>query len=122
VSAQYKFEISELSVERSSAMELAGRMWVYYRRVALLKEFYLLSSLLGFFAESYFLHASLLEGKGRRLDMHARDLLFGKALLVDPLRVLAYSVDLLSLRKVSLICFLFFTHLCDFQRVPRHMF
>ena len=42
MSAQHKFEISELSLDRSSAMELAGRMWVYYRRVALLKEFYLL--------------------------------------------------------------------------------
>ena len=27
------------------------------------------------------------------MDGHARDLLFGKALLVNPLRVLAYSVD-----------------------------
>ena len=42
MSAQHKFEISELSVDRSSAMELAGRMWVHSRRVALLKEFYLL--------------------------------------------------------------------------------
>ncbi len=51
---------------------------MYYRRVALLKEFYLLSSLLTSFAGSYFLHASLLEGEGGGLDLQARDLLFGK--------------------------------------------
>lgn len=66
---------------------------VYYRRVALLKEFYLLSSLLGSFAGSYILNASLPEGEGKSVDGHVRDLLLGKALLVNPLRVLAYSVD-----------------------------
>jgi hypothetical protein len=36
----------ELSVDRSSTIQLVGRRWVYYRRAALLKESYLLSSLL----------------------------------------------------------------------------
>jgi hypothetical protein len=59
--------------------------------------------LLDSFAESYFLRASLLEVEGRKLAVDARELLFGKAIFLDPLRVLAYSVDLLSLRKVSFI-------------------
>ena len=36
----------ELSVDRSSTIQLVGRRGVYYRRAALLKESYLLSSLL----------------------------------------------------------------------------
>jgi hypothetical protein len=44
-----------------------GGMWVYYRQVALLKESYLLSSLLASSAWPYFLPACLLRGRGRRL-------------------------------------------------------
>jgi hypothetical protein len=90
---QHKFEISELKRGLIFSNGIGWRDVVYHRQVALLKEFYLLSSLLASFAGSYLLHTSLLGVEGWRLDGHARDLLFSKALLVDPLHVLAYSVD-----------------------------
>jgi hypothetical protein len=94
---------------------------VYYRRVALLKEFYLLSSLLTSFAGSYFLHASLLEGEGGGLDLQARDLSFWQDLLVDPLRILAYSVDVgLCGKSVFYVCHSLI--IIEFVTVPRRIF
>jgi hypothetical protein len=59
--------MSVLSVNRWIFSNSIGGMWVYYRQVALLKESYLLSSLLASSAGPYFLPACLLRGRGRRL-------------------------------------------------------
>jgi hypothetical protein len=67
----------ELSVDRSSTIQLVGRRWVYYRRAALLKESYLLSSLLASFLKfSPCLYAS--EGEREPgTSVMAHDLRFG---------------------------------------------
>jgi hypothetical protein len=74
---RHEFEISELSVDRSSTIQLVGRRWVYYRRAALLKESYLLSSLLASFLKfSPCLYASEAEPESSTSVM-AHDLRFG---------------------------------------------
>jgi hypothetical protein len=74
---RHEFEISELSVDRSSTIQLVGRRWVYYRRAALLKESYLLSSLLASFLKfSPCLYASEAEPESITSVM-AHDLRFG---------------------------------------------